>query len=122
MTSKRENYIIEEASFYDIKFIIEKLFEIKEKYQNEYNILIAPLGSKTQSIAAGLFGYLNNNIILVNSSPKYYDPQNYSKGIKETIFYSLLLFTNVSGEYLNKMNITIRYWKFILLRKFGINL
>lgn len=52
--------------------------------REKYNITLVPLGSKLQAISASLFCYMHPEVRVVFASPKKYNSEQYSDGVKAT--------------------------------------
>lgn len=82
---------IEKITTFDYKEVLKKLIEI---YENEnanynYNVIIAPLGSKLQSLAVILFSILYKDIMIVSSTPQRWIPKQYTVGCRDVWFIAL---------------------------------
>ena len=80
---KEEDEIIELPEFDYLK-VLDKLYEIYDKYSQHNNITIVPMGSKMQTLAVVLFLENHPDVKLLITIPKKYDPLRYSEGIGDT--------------------------------------
>lgn len=69
---------------------LDYLLEIYDIYSDIERIIIAPTGSKMQTLAVGIFRAFMNDVQVVYPTPKKFpSPHNYTRGIKD--IYSLSL-------------------------------
>jgi hypothetical protein len=69
---------------------LDYLLEIYNLYSDMERIVIAPIGSKMQTVAVGIFRSFMNDVQIVYPTPKKFpSPHNYTMGVKD--IYSLAL-------------------------------
>jgi hypothetical protein len=98
--------LIEEGTVVDLETLDwRKTFAfLEEQYHaNEnrfrYNFIVAPLGSKMQTIACGLFAKLHSDVRLITSTPKHHYPNSYSIGAGETFLCRGISAKALANEY-----------------------
>jgi hypothetical protein len=63
----------------------------KENARYRFNMLLAPLGSKMQTLGAWAFSVINPEVRIVTSTPSKHFPQKYSTGYRETFLIKDIL-------------------------------
>jgi hypothetical protein len=71
-------------------FLVCKELEkyIKDNFYNKFNIYLAPLGSKMQTVGSLLFWHRHKGTSIIFSQPKKYFNKKYSKGYRDTFLIS----------------------------------
>lgn len=88
--SKREET---DTGTLDYRETLDYLLAVYDKYTDRDRIVIAPTGSKMQSVAVGIFRAFMNDVQVVYPTPrKYTSPGQYTEGIKNMYTLNLEVF------------------------------
>jgi len=78
------------ASTLDYRETLDNLFDIYEKCATMERIIVAPTGSKMQTVAVGIFRTYMDDIQIVYPTPSTFaEPERYTSGIRSTYLLSL---------------------------------
>ena len=78
--SKEEHYL---STFY-YEETLDLLLDIYNKYNKEQKLVIAPTGSKMQSVAVGIFRAFMEDVQIVYPTPiSFNEPEKYTLGVKQ---------------------------------------
>lgn len=85
----------------DYKYTLDKLLEIYDKHGVFEKLVVAPTGSKMQTVAVGLFrAFIADVQIVFPKESSFENADNYTKGIRKIYSLSLASFYNLIGERL----------------------
>lgn len=91
-----EDSVIKELETLDWQATYHYLSQLYEAENNKYkfNFVLAPLGSKMQTVGAWLFAKERRDVKVVTSTPKRLFPERYSAGFGETFLFDNLPIQN----------------------------
>jgi hypothetical protein len=93
---KKIEYI---ASTLNYEETLKTLLDIYNKFGTLERIIVAPIGSKMQAVAVGLFKAFMNDIQIVYPTPRNFAiPKEYTVGVSETYKLSLMSFAKLKRE------------------------
>lgn len=82
----------------DYRDVLNRLLEIYDKHGVFEKLVVAPTGSKLQSVAVGLFrAFLSDVQIVFPKESHFIDPNNHTKGVGQIYSLSLAPFYNLLG-------------------------
>lgn len=88
-----------EASTFDYQETLTALLDIYDKYGEMERIIIAPTGSKMQSVAVGIFRAFMDDIQIVYPTPRLFPgPNEYTKGSKQLYLLHLDSFSGIKQQ------------------------
>ena len=73
----------------NIDYTIDSLKKIYEKYEKDYNIVIAPMNNKISTLATGLFAINYPQVQLIYATAKMYNQKDYSYPVDYILKYQL---------------------------------
>jgi hypothetical protein len=88
-----------ETSTLDYKETLKRLLKIYQQYGDIERIVIAPIGSKMQTVAVGIFRTFMNDVQVVYPTPKEFpSPQSYTIGVKNIYMLPIDAFNVLINE------------------------
>jgi hypothetical protein len=88
-----------DVSTFDYKDTYKILLEQYDKYSDMEKLFISPTGSKMQSVVIGILrSYLSDIQVVYPLPMSFTEPQDYTKGVKETYFLDLSVFPKMNSD------------------------